>query len=39
MKRKKYTAPQTQEYQIETTGVLMGSFGPGYMPSTPVTPP
>ncbi len=38
MKRKKYTAPQTQEYKIETTGVLMGSF-PNYMPLTPVTNP
>ena len=25
MKRKKYTAPQTQEYKIETTTVLMTS--------------
>lgn len=38
MKRKEYITPLTLEHQIETKGVLMGSF-PGYMPSTPVTKP
>ncbi len=39
MKRKDYITPLTLEHQIETKGVLMGSFGPSYIPTTPVTPP
>jgi hypothetical protein len=34
--KKQYIAPQTQELQIETMGILMSSFGdPNYIPLTP----
>ncbi len=34
--KKQYIAPQTQELQIDTMGILMSSFGdPIYIPVTP----
>ncbi len=33
--KKQYIAPKTLEQNIETTGILMTSFGPGYFPLNP----
>lgn len=37
--KKQYIAPKTLEHKIETSGVLMGSWNAGYMPSNPITLP